>query len=119
MAVLAPEDIEYFESMVQSRFPPALLAFLSDEVLVESFPVQFRFTHVPFIVELQFLLSLRDPANYDRKSNRLRFAKNSDGYDLLVDLSSPNLPILQDEFGDVDDIGVSIVDLLNAERCAA
>lgn len=54
--------------------------------------------------------------NYDIHAKRLVFAMDTDGYDLLVDLSSEECQLMLRQFGEADHLGLTIQDLLDATR---
>lgn len=97
-------------------FPPPskLMDLLGNTKLVGLAPVRFRFDDKPFVVEVQYFSAPSEESNYDLDSTYYRFAVTSDGFDLLVDLTDKDLPIIQDEFGSRDDTGLTIGDLLKA-----
>jgi hypothetical protein len=108
--------IENFESYFGFPPPAALLNIFTNNSLMNSLPAGFRFRHVGFPLEIQYLLDISDPKHYDVDHRRLSFAVNTDGFELLVDLNTKDLEILQNEYGDIDNIGITLNDLLNAER---
>lgn len=77
-------------------------------------PVEFSFEHVGFKLEIQYFLDPQDPSNQDPERGYLTFAVTSDGFPLLIDVKQEGLPILQEEFGDIDEIGLSVADLLRS-----
>lgn len=94
--------------------PKELVELVCNPQINESLPVQFRFHDKGFIVDVMLFLDLDDPNNFDSENNRLRFARNGEGFFLLVDLSGDALNVMQEEFGDIDFIGVNLMDLVNA-----
>ena len=86
------------------------------QLLDEEVPVGFRFNHEQFILEIQYELDFNDQKNYVSNNQYLKFAVNSDGYELLVDLQSVELDILQKENEDVDYLELTVGDLLEAKR---
>ena len=109
-------DYTIFESHFGFPVPTGLTDLYADKSLSESLPAGFRFKHVRFVLEIQYLLDLQDPKNYSVEHKRLSFAINTDGFELLVDLGNEDLQILQNEYGDIDRLGLTIKDLLSAER---
>jgi len=109
-------DHNSFKSHFGRPIPPAILELCGDDAIQNSLPLEFRFSHVPFVLEIQYMLDLDDPQHYDVENKRLSFAVNGDGFTLLVDLGTEDLRIMQDEFGDVDYLGLTIRDLLDAEK---
>lgn len=110
-------EFKTFESRFGFSPPAALVEFLGKLSTWKSFPLVFRFSHLPFILEIQYLLSLGDEQNYDVERKRMAFAVNSDGATLLVDLGTERLDILQEDFGYCDTLGLSVQYLLDAEWC--
>lgn len=95
--------------------PDELLEFVNDKQMRESLPIRFHFSDKKFILEIMLFLDLNDPSNLDKELNYLRFARNGEGFVLLVDLNGNDLKILQEEFDDIDHIGLTLSDLLKAE----
>ncbi len=110
---------EFYHQMFEAKFgfqpPPKLIELIGNTKLINLAPIQFRFEDKPFIFEIQYFCILSEESNYDLDSKYYRFAVNSDGFDLLVDLKNRDLPIIQDEFGSREDTGITIGDLLKAE----
>ncbi len=77
-------------------------------------PARFEFNNKPIIVEIQYYLGTE--SILDKYSNEALylFAINTDGSELFADLSAKNIPILQKEFHDIESIGVTLIELLNA-----
>lgn len=107
---------EKFEALLGTPVPPELTSLYTEKSLYESMPLGFRFSHVGFILELQYLLDMSDTKNYDIENKRFSFAVNTDGYELLIDLNNDHIEIYQCEYGDIDSIGLIISDLLEAEK---
>jgi len=112
MSILEDE----FESKFGFSIPPALAELFAIVLPKDNLPIGFRFDNVPFVLELQNPLDCSDAGNCDLEKKRLAFAVTPDGHKLLVDLSTQDLNVLQDEFDDIDAIGVTVHDLLAAER---
>jgi hypothetical protein len=115
---MTADDGKQFE--IAFGFPPpiALVRLLGGDNLRRSLPIEFRFSHVPFVLQIQYLRNLVDQSNYDVKNKRLAFAVTTDGFDLVVDLTTDELRIMQSEFGGVDYLGITISNLLTAEWSA-
>jgi hypothetical protein len=105
---------ETFVKNFGSQIPDALEKLLADQSLRAALPACFRFTSVPFVLEIQYLTNLEDPANYDLANNRVVFAISTDGHGVIADLSDHELKIMQSEFGDVDYLGITVQDLRDA-----
>ena len=106
---------ETFETTFGFPPPPTLRELFDSKLRSSPLPVQLRFRHVPYVVELQYLLSLDDSANYDALGGRFCFAVNTDGNDMLIDVTSPRMHLLQRENCDIDSVGLTVADLLDAE----
>jgi hypothetical protein len=106
--------LQKFESKYGCPPPLELRQLLENDELVHAVPVQFRFADKPFVVEIQYFCFPDTESNYDILSKCYRFGVSSDGNDLLVDFKNNDLPVFQRESGLLDDIGVTIRDLLNA-----
>jgi hypothetical protein len=113
---MTSRERETFEQNFGIPVPPALGRLLGDDSLRATLPVGYRFAHVSFALEIQYMLSLEEAKNYDVDNKRLAFAVSTDGHELLVDLSDQELRMMQNEFGDVDYIGITIQDLLDGSR---
>jgi len=109
-------DHTIFQKKMGLPIPAGLEKLYTIKSIVESMPLGFRFSNVGFVLEVQYLLAMSDSKNYDIKNLRFTFAVNTDGHELIVDLNTDTLEILQSEYGDVDSIGVNVNDLLMAER---
>ncbi len=79
-------------------------------------PCVLRPKNVSFIVEIQFFLEVEEPRNFSEGSSQVAFAITSDGHRLLVDTSDDSFMILQEEFGDIDKLGITLSDLAEAEK---
>ena len=90
------------------------MELVGDERIKASLPGQFEFADKEGIVDLMEILNLEDESNFDAKHGRIRFARNGDGFFLFVDLNDGNLEIMQEEFGDIYFIDVTLNDLLEA-----
>ena len=97
------------------EIPDELLTLVGDPEINKSLPVQFQFEDKEFIVDVMLFLDLDDPENLDSENNRIQFARNGEGFVLLADLETEGLRVMQEEFGDIDYIGVTILDLLEAK----
>ena len=100
------------ESVFGAPAPNELVDLHSKVLTCAQAPVEFRFENVRFVVEVQYFLDIEDPANHEPDKGLLAFAVTSDGDRLLIDLKAADLPILQEELGTVDSIGLTIGDLL-------
>lgn len=101
--------------MASSKFG-AFLTLLNDSDLRKITPVAFDFKHVAFVLEIQYWLDVTDATNLDVVNQRVAFAVTTDGFRIHVSLANSALEIVHEELGDFDNIGVTIHDLLIAER---
>lgn len=109
-------ELKNFESNFGISFPLELSDFYSKHSKSSAFvPTGFKFSHVLYALEIQYLLDACDIKNHDIENNLCSFAVTTDGYKLLVNLNTENLQVLQNEFGDIDDLGITMKDLLEAE----
>ena len=97
------------------KLPDELVTLVGDPEINKSLPVQFQFEDKDFIVDIMLFFDLDDPENFDSENNRIRFARNGEGFILLADLGTEGLRIMQEEFGNIDYIGVTIFDLVKAK----
>jgi hypothetical protein len=110
------KEKETFEKNFGFPVPPSLEALLDVQSLRDALPVRFVFPNERFVYELRKLLSLEDERNYDTEKKQLAFALCTDGHRQIIDLSDESLRLMQDEFGDIDYLGITIQDLLDASR---
>ena len=96
------------------KIPKIISEFVSEAKSLQ--PLIIKPKKVSWVVEIQFFLDLNLPNNYIEEMNYLRFATTWDGNDILFDLNKENYEILQDEKGDIDSLGISILDLLDCEK---
>lgn len=108
-------DTQNFETEFGFKLPDSIIKLLSDDAFKKKVPIRFRLKEHSFLFEIQYLLDITNVENYNVAEGRIKFAVTPDGFQLLVDLNSEGLDILQDEFGEIDNLGVSIDDLLEAE----
>lgn len=109
-------DIKNFENRVGIKVPESIINIIMNDSLKEQMPLRLRMKNHSFLLELQYFLDITNLDNFDSSTNRIKFAVTTDGFELLVDLNTESLNILQDEFGDVDSLGVSFNDLVEAEK---
>lgn len=111
------ENVAYdnFRSEFGGSPPSPLLEFLSSELVRGSMPARFQADNAEFVVEIQYLLDIDAAANFRPDRRQVAFAVTTDGHDLLVSVDDETCEILQDEFGDVESIGVSISDLISGQ----
>lgn len=105
-----------FEIAYRRKIPSPLKALYENNELLKMAPVLSKFPDKPFVVEIQYFLTITKLVEQDIEHHRFTFAVNFDGLDMLVDLTEDDLPILQRENGDVDYIGVTLVELLGASH---
>ena len=109
-------DSDAFKENLGITVPLELANLYTREPFSSSMPVELQFDDEGPILEIQFLLRMGDSENYDKEKNRFTFAVNSDGNELLVDLNTKSLEILQRECGEVECIELTLKDLLEAEK---
>ena len=80
-----------------------------------ALPIRLSFSDKEFILEIMLFLDLSDLSNLDKELNYLRFARTSEGFVLLVDLNGEDFKIMQEEFDDIDHLGLTLSDLRKAE----
>lgn len=103
-----------FEIAYARDVPMPLKALYENRYLFGLAPIRTTFPNKPFVVEIQYFRPINELNQQDVKRSRFAFAVNSDGFDMLVDLTEDDLPILQREYEAVDRIGLTLVDLLAA-----
>jgi hypothetical protein len=109
-------DTQNFESRFGFELPNEISKLLNDDIFKKKVPIRFRLKNHSFLFEIQYLLDISDVKNFDIDERRLKFAVTPDGFQLLIDLNSKRLDVLQDEFGDIDSLGISIIDLIESEK---
>lgn len=107
---------EYFQAQIGCLPPDGLLELLNSEAIRQAVPVRFHFEQHDWTIEIQHFVNVFDLIHYRPAEKLLTFAINTDGHSYVVDLSNREGMILQDEFGDIESLGITIRDLLNA-RC--
>ena len=112
---MTPADSSNFESHFGFPVPGPLAALFADSAIQQTAPIEFSFTHVPFVLEIQVWLSPNDVSNYHVDRGLVAFGITPAGNTVLADLSNDDLNIIQDERGDFDAIGISVPDLLSAK----
>lgn len=105
-------DVKKFEAIYGCAAPADLI-----ELCKMRCPVRFELDDRPFVVEVQYFLSIERQAAINIEKTLYAFAVSTDGNDLLIDLRDENFLILQDELGDIDSIGVTLGRLLQAKAC--
>jgi len=111
-------DYSAFERAYGREIPLPLMTLYENQNLARIAPVRFTFRDKPFVVEIQYFRAITDLVEQDVREDRFAFAVNTDGYDVLVDLTKKSLPILQREHGTADSIGVTLIELLAAPHLA-
>jgi len=111
---MTQRERETFVKNFEFQVPDALEKLLENQAMRAALPASFRFTTVPFTLEIQYLTNLEDQGNYDLDNKRVVFAITTDGHGLVADLSDQELKIMQSEFGDVDYLGITVQNLRDA-----
>ena len=109
-------DCRAFEEAYGREVPPTLKAMYDDRELLSDIPLRIVLPGQQFVVEIQYFRSVTELVPEDVALQRFAFAVSSDGFDMLVELSEPDLPVLQREFGDVDHLDFTLVEFLAAAR---
>jgi hypothetical protein len=104
-----------FETKFGFKTPEAIIELLSDDSF-KKMPTRLQLKQQAFVIDLQYLLDITNVENFDVSGGRFKFAVTTDGFELLVDLKSDNMDILQDEFGDIDSLGITVRDLVEASK---
>jgi len=112
-------DCRAFEEAYGREMPPALKALYDDGELLSGVPLRIVLPGRQWVVEIQYFRRATQLVAEDVARQRFAFAVNSDGFDMLVDLNEPDLPVLQREFGDVDHLDFTLVEFLAAARLRA
>jgi hypothetical protein len=92
----------------------ALVKFLNRFNDQDIFPASFHLNN-RCLLSIQYLFNDCWSSCVIPNSNLLKFAVSTDGWDLLVNPRDEKLVVFQDEIGDIDSIGITIFDLLNAK----
>ncbi len=109
-------NTKIFESEFGFKVPKNIIKLLSDNIFKKGMPVKLQSKQPSFFLELQYLLDIENTENFDVSGKKLKIAVTTDGFELLVDLSSNSLDILQDEFGEIDNLGVTVNDLVTSKK---
>ncbi len=75
-----------------------------------SYPIRFERSEWEFIFEIQYLVE------HKTENGLLHFAVTPDGWDLLVDAKNESDLIIQREYDDLDSLGVTLSELLGANK---
>jgi hypothetical protein len=99
----------------ERRFFEMINELLGDD-LKAQLPLRFILRRRPFNIEIQYFLDITNAENSDVASGLFKFAVTTDGFDLLVNTNSQDLEVLQDEFGFIDSLGISFMELVEADK---
>ncbi|CCO44547.1 hypothetical protein VIBNISOn1_1160055 [Vibrio nigripulchritudo SOn1] len=110
------ENTEIFKSEFGFDMPRSMLDFITLDLFDKSRPLRFVFRENSFILEIQYFLDISEAQNYDVANKRLKFAVTTDGFDLWVDFNSEDILVFQEEFGDIEEIGVSLEEIVVARK---
>ena len=105
---------EAFEVLFNKPMPQKLIIFY-EQISRLNFPHIYHFKDKPFVLEIQYYLSSKDLLESDLKKNMLAFAKTTDGNELLFNLATNEIKILQKEDTDIDTLELKVDDILNCE----
>lgn len=95
--------------------PKAMVEFFNRFNGKDVLPASFYSVENRLLLSVQYLFNDCWSSCFSPKNNLLKFAVSTDGWDLLVNPEDEGLVVFQDEAGDVDSIGITIFDLLNAK----
>lgn len=107
-------DFKQFERLYGKSVPDVLARFYKNVLVRKGGPLRFELPERGWVIEVQYFLNLDEQNNVDVEHSRFAFAVNSDGHEMLIDLSNENLPILQREYDDLDTINVTVGELLRS-----
>ena len=107
-------DFRPFERAYGREVPRALKVLYDDSALLAKVPQRIVLSGRPFVAEVQYYRGIAELVAEDVASQRFAFAVNSDGHDMLVDLTEQDLPVLQREFGKVDRLDFTHTEFLAA-----
>jgi hypothetical protein len=108
------DDSRAFVEAYGRVVPPALKALYDDRELLASAPHRIALPGKPFAVEVQYYREVTDLIAEDVAGQRFAFAVDWDGWDMLVDLNGPDLPVLRREAGEIDRLEFTLVEFLAA-----
>ena len=114
MDIVMKFELNEFKATFGRSCPPLLVQLLREPIFLHGavgFEIPGR-----LVAEIQYLLTLSDAKKTDIDGGMFAFAVNTDGDELLVDLSDDTLAIYQREFDEIDTIGMTITDLLNSQK---
>jgi len=106
-------NTDFFQENFGLTMSQDIVDFFYNTTLQEELPITYQFKHVDFILEVQYFLNITAQKSSDLKGWKLPFAVTSDGYELQADLSTEKLEVFQNEYGDLDSLGVSIKDMID------
>lgn len=109
-------DFRGFEQAFGREVPYTLKALFDNLELLAGAPLRIVLPGKPFVVEIQYFLGITDLRAEDLACQRFAFAVNSDGCDMLVDLNGPDLPVLQREAGEVDQLDFTLAEFLTSAK---
>ena len=106
---------EKFEGLFGKEVPSGIVKLFEKHNRGKNTAVIYKFSKKCFVVEVQCFLCLKDLKDCDIQEQLFAFAVTTDGGELLIDLKEPSFPILQREYGDIDQIDVSLSELLDSQ----
>lgn len=98
------------------KIPMAITDLLINSAARNQAPLRFILKDKPFNIKIQYFLDIESIENHNPSNGIIKFAVTTDGFDLLVNTRSEGLDILQDEFGSFDELGISFLDLIDAQK---
>jgi hypothetical protein len=105
-----------FEIKHGLKIPRTIVELVCDDGLKNRMPLKFNLADRPFGIEIQYFLDLSNQKFIDSENGLVRFAVTTDGFDLLVNVMSESLEVLQEEFGSIDSLGISFRELVSANK---
>lgn len=109
------DEFRAFEQAYGCTIPVALKSLYEDRELLARAPRRIVVPGKPFAVVIQYYRHLTDYlVAEDVARHWFAFAVNDDGWDMLVDLTGPDLPVLQREAGEVDPLDFTLAEFLAA-----
>lgn len=109
------QNKEYIEKVFGLELPVIFETVLEKLQQYET-PLTLEFPKSNEVLEIQFLVDIKDSKNHRIVNGMLTFAVSYDGHDLMVDLKNEDFELYQDESGDVYELDLNAADLLSATK---
>ncbi|HUR52532.1 MAG TPA: hypothetical protein VMZ71_00235 [Gemmataceae bacterium] len=107
-------DSRAFVEAYGRAMPPALKALYDNRELLASAPHRVPLPRKAGAVEVQYYRVDTGLIAEDVAGELFAFAVDWDGWDMLVDLNGPGLPVLRREAGEIDRLDFTLVEFLAA-----